>query len=453
MRAAARAIRVVFVGALALGAGCATVRRAREVQAGGHRPPGERTPAAAEWGLGSNSVLTVGEALRVALACHPTIAQASQNVAAAAAQVRQATAARWPTVSASAGFSRSSRNTEQDLTSGQTADSYSAALESGWLLYDFGRTSARVRQARARYLAAMESLRTARNDLSLQTRTAFFGLCKAEELRQVAEESVRQYRQHLEQTRAFVEVGRRARYDLTKAEVDLGNAELALIHARHDVANARAALHRALGLAEEPGYRVLGEPGAEREAPAPIGDLAARARTGHPGLRTLRVQEQTASAAVDEAVADLYPELRVNARYGLAGGRLPLVANVSLAIQSALRLFTGWQRTAAIDAAVAQLRVARARTADREQQVLLELTRAVNAAEGARQRMTLTALIARQARENLEVANERFNVGAASSLEQTDAQAALTSALAELVKARFDYLAALATIRNAVGEE
>jgi outer membrane protein TolC len=453
MSAMSRTAWAAWGCALILTAGCATVRRARDVQAGGHRPPGERTPSAAELGLGTNTVLTLPDALRVALACHPSVAQASQNVAGATAQVRQAGASRWPTASGSAGVTRSSQNTELDRTNGEVGDSYIGSLESGWLLCDFGRTSARVRQSRARLLAAREALRTARNEVALQARTAFYGLCKAQELEQVAAESVRQYREHLEQTRAFVEVGRRVRYDLTKAEVDLGNAELALINARHDVTNARAALHRVLGLAEDPGYRVRAGPPGEPEAPATVDDLMAQARDRHPDLRALRVQEQASSAAVDEAVADLYPELRLSARYGLAGGHFPLVANWSLGIQSALRLFTGWQRTAAIDVAAAQLRVARAKTADREQQVFLALTRAVNEADGARQRLTLTALTARQARENLDVANERFNVGAASSVEQTDAQAALTRALAEQVKARFDYLTALATIRNAVGEE
>ena len=457
MRTSGSMLRRVLVLGIALivaghfGVGCATVRRAREVQKGDHVPAGERTLMAAEVGLGSNSTLTLEEAVCIALAYHPTIAVATQNLAAAVAQVSEARSGYAPTVSGSAGYSRATSNVQGAPASHDSQASYQGALNLDMVLYDFGRTPASVRQAVARQTAAASKLQAARNDVTLVVRTAFYGLWKAQELLQVAEEAVRQYAAHLDQARAFVEVGTRIRYDVTKAEVDLGNAQLQFINASNDLVTARVTLNRSLGLAEEPGYRIA--PVAFEEFHGRADALMAVARERHPELTALKANQRLASAAVDAAIADLYPSLGLQGRYGAGGDSFPLIWNWSGAVQSTLDLFTATRKTGRIDEAVAQLRSARAQLADREQQIYMDLTQALGQLDSARQRMDLTALTLRQARESLDLINERYRVGKASAVEVTDAQVALTGARADQVKARFEYLAAVAQIKHAVGEQ
>lgn len=434
-----------------IGAGCATVRNAREAQETTNVPPGERTVAAAEVGLNSNSVVGLVDGIKIALACNPAVVQARQNLAAASSQVYQATASYKPSVSARAGYGRGTSNNDTAPASNDSGDSFSASLGLDLLIYDFGKTPAVVRQAVMRRLAAEENLRAARNDVVYAVRTSFFDLAKAQELRQVEEEAVRQAKVHLEQTRSFAEVGLRTRYDITKAEVDFGNAQLALTDAENALVSARAVLNLSLGLAEDPGFRIGPPPALEVSGTA--AELMALARQHHPGLLVLRAQERAASAAVDQVIADLYPGLSLGAGYSLTGSSFPLVWNWSATVQSALDLFTGSRKTAAIDVAVADLRSARAAVAAREQQIHLDLTRALSTRDTARHRLDLTELIVRQARESLDLVNERYKQGKASSVEVTDAQAALTQAVADRVKARFDQQNATALIMHTTGDE
>lgn len=435
-----------------MGGGCATVRQARAVQKGEHSPAGERLLKASEVGLTSNAVLALDGALRIALACHPSIAQAEQQLAAATAQVYQARAAYWPQLGASAGASRSTSNTEGQPETSKAENSFSGALSLNLLMYDFGKTPARVRQAYARQIVAGENLRAARSDVAYTVRSAFYALGNAGELEQVADDAVRQYQAHLDQVRAFQEVGRRTRYDRTKAEVDLGNAKLNLIKARNAVSDARVALNRSLGLAEEPGYRLQTDPFVVKaEADADV--LMARARQHHPALQALRAQERAALAAVDEAIASLYPDLVLQAKFGEAGRHFPLTWNWSSALQSSVDLFTGRQQSWRIAEVTAQLRIARTQTTAREQQIYQDLKNALNQADSARQRLSLTDLLVQQAQEALELVDERYRLGAASVVDVTDAQVALTSARAERVKAKFDHLTATAQIAHTVGEE
>ncbi len=441
-----------LVGLLCLGTGCATVRQAREVQKGEHSPPGERLLKASEVGLSSNSVLTLDGALGIALAYHPSLAQAEQQLVAATAQVFQARAAYWPQLGASAGAGRSSSNTEGQPATDRARNSFSGGLSLNLLVYDFGKTPARVRQAYARQIVAAEALRSARSDVAYTVRSAFYALVKAGELEQVSDDAVRQYQVHLDQVRAFQEVGRRTRYDRTKAEVDLGNARLNLIKARNDVSDARAALNRSLGLTEEPAYKPHPE-SFTATVEADADSLMVRARQRHPALLSLRAQERAASAAVDEAIAALYPDLALQAGYKGAGSRFPLTWNWSSLLQSSVDLFTGRQQSWRIAEVTAQLRIARTQLVDREQQIYQDLRNALNQADSARQRLELTDLLVRQAQESLDLVDERYRLGAASAVDLTDAQVALTGARSEQVKAKYDHLTAAAQIRHAVGEE
>lgn len=441
---------VMLAGVLIVaGAGCATIRRAREAQDASKAPPGERTVRAGEIGFGSNTVLTVGDAVRVALDYRPAVVQARQAVAAAVAQERGAVSAYWPTADASAGYTRRTANSAGTDSSGRSSDSYSASLGLDLLVYDFGRTPAEVRQAVERRQAAEASLRAVRNDVVYEVRAAFLELCRAQELLQVAEESVRQFEIHLEQVRVFAEVGIRIRYDVTKAEVDLGNARLSRMDAANARVTARAALNQSLGLAEDPGFQVMaGEP--EPYTGTPEG-LMAIARERHPELQGLQARERAASSAVDAAIASLYPSLRVGGDYGGGGSQFPLTWNWSVMARSAVNLFTGWRQTAQVDEAVAALRAARSRVAEREQQIYLEIRRGLSSLDTAIERQGLAELIVREAQESLALVSERYRQGKASAIEVTDAQVALTGARSDRVKARFGRQTAVAQIQHAIG--
>lgn len=481
------ATALAMVALVSLPSGCATVRRARAVQHGEAPAAGERTVTAMELGLHTNRVLALDEAVHLAMAHHPSVAAAVQNLVAASNQTRQAAAAFLPTISgkadgsqftaetkdtpdhtgvkALAGLVQSARDTgsvtPQALQTYAAAaaqpgkshsyESYSAGLSADLLLFDFGRTPAALRQAVANQAMAAEQVRLARNEVAYGVRASFFNLAKYQALLRVAEESERQNRTHLQQVQAFFDVGRRIRYDLTKAEVDVRNAELAVINARNAVWNARAELNRSLGLAEDPPYAVEG--GTLDTSTLDRAAMMAVARDRHPEMGSLRARERMASAAVDLAIADLYPEFRLQAGYAGKVAALPMIYNWTAGLQGVMTIFSGGRRKARIQETVANLRSARMQLAAREQQLFQELSQAGNQLDGATRRLSVTTLLVNVAAESLTLIEERYRVGSASSIEVTDAQVALTQARADEVQARYDREAAVAAIRHAMGDE
>ncbi len=442
--------RIIFLSFAIAVAGCATVRHAREAQDTRRIPAGERTVTALETGLNSNTVLTLARALNIAGRSHPAIIEARQNLIIAEAQVQEARAGQQPKFGANAGYRRGTSNVQGQPTSSSSKGSYSAGLSADFLLYDFGKTPALIREAQARRLAAEEDLHAAQNDVAFSIRAAFYTLSQNIELMHVAEETVRQFEAHLAQVQSLYEVGRRIKYDITKAQVDLGNAKLSLIDAGNVVKTSRAAMNRALGLAEEPGYQLAESP--HEDISSDMGSLLLLAREQQPLLRALNAQAVAASNAVDSVIADLYPSFGLSADLSLSGGHFPLVWNWSGAANATMSLFDGGTRFGKIDEAASQLRIARARQADYEQQIFSDLSQAVAKLDGARERLKLTDLIVKQAQESVDLVGERYRVGLATSIEQTDAQVTLANARAEQVKARFDVLNNVAAIKHTVSE-
>ncbi|HKB14968.1 MAG TPA: TolC family protein, partial [Planctomycetota bacterium] len=369
----------------------------------------------------------------------------------AEARVTQAAAGALPQVGVSANVKRQQTGGSDSLAA-RGEWTHAEALDASLLIYDFGKTSALKRQAAEEFLAARADLRAAENDVAFAVRSAFFGVLKQESLVKVAEETVRQFEKRLEQTRGFVEVGTRVKYDLTKAEVDLGNARLALLQAQTALRDVRALLITALGLAEDIPFTL--EPGAAGEDPvatAKFDDLVEQARANHPRLEAQVLREEAGREAIEVAIADFFPALSLQGSFSLAGtfSRSAWTALLGPALDAVV--YSGGAKTGRLAEVVADLKEARAERAQIEQGLFLEIRQAATQLDDARERLRILDLTVQQATENLDLVQGRYAIGRASSVELTDAQVALASARGSQVEARFDVDIAIAALRRAVG--
>ncbi len=452
MPALQRLIRILGPAALAtlalaapLLAGCADIRAAREAQDPASAGPGERTVAAEEIGLGPGSTLTLERGLELTIQYNPSVALARRSVDAARARLRQAKSGFYPQVSAGGGADASGRKGVHGVD-----ESFSASASADILLYDFGRTDALHRQAALNLAAAGMDFRNAEIEAAFAFRQAFYDVLKQIELVGIAEQTVRQFEKRLEQVRSFVEVGTRVKYDLTKAQVDLGNAQLGLVRARTALAVQQAVLGNTLGLAQVPAYAL--EKPAEAEEAAPAAEaLMGTARQNHPRLLAQAVRVRAASAAVDAAVADLFPELGLRGSISASGAMTPVDWAWSAGPALNWLVFGGWARLGQVNESVAGLQASRASRAQAEQEVFLDIQRALAAREDARQSHAILALTVRQAEENLDLVEGRYAAGKASSVEVTDAQVTLATTRGQKVQAEYDARIAAAQLKRAAG--
>ena len=431
--------------------GCTTVREARKVQRGEDSPIGERMPTAAELGLTADKAATLADLEEVALKANPAVRKAVNGVNMAFLAIKIKKADFLPMITASAGHSRTTRNTNKHNYDYDTVGTYNAGINLDLMIFDFGKTNAAVKQSLEEYKEAVQNLRSVENGVIFAVRTAYFALLRAVELDKVAKETVEQYKEHLDHVQIKNDVGSGTPFDLTKAKVDYNNAVLKANSTANNVSIGWTNLVSAIGLAESTSFSI--STAKLREYELNLEKLMETARLSEPGLALLTT-ENAAVLNVEKAIKDLYPSLNLNLGAVLSGHdpTLPMLWNATGAASLSGTLFTGGKKENAIKLAVLQLKNARASTVAYQQELYKKLSTATLNAELAQKQLQVAQLTESQAQEYFDIVNEQYNVGKASSLERTDAQVALSDAKAKTVSAIYDYQDAMALIANLIGD-
>lgn len=438
---------ILLLSAAALLAGCATVREARRAQ----REDAERTVRWAETPFAAREGdLAMEELAAWARTNAPAVVQARQDVVQAQIALRSVKAAFIPVVDGSIAYTYASKNIDPHDTKWDGDGTWGGNVSLNWLLYDFGRTRASTRRAVAALAAADQAERAAENGAVYGVRAACFALRRAEELHRVAVETSESYRLHRDQTKDRFDVGAAMNYEVSKAEVDYQNALLSEISASNAVETARASLALALGLAESP--RIALGDCSFPEMTNDVGALMAVAATNAPALAALRAAADAAKDYVDWTICDLYPNLSFRLSFDAKGDSSPLLWNYAAVPAVAQTLFSAGAKNRQIETAVAQLRAARSKLAEAEQQLFNQVLTATLSADRARKSLAVAEAALAASKENFDVVSSRYDVGKASALERTDAQVALSSAEAAVVTARYDLQDTQILLARLIGE-
>ena len=176
------------------------------------------------------------------------------------------------------------------------------------------------------------------------------------------------------------------------------------------------------------------------------------ARTNAPALASLRASAEGASYYVDYTVANLYPSLGLTIQYQATYDDSTLLWNLVGAGRLSQSIVCAGRKKRMIEAAVAQLRIARAKVAEEELSLHNSLTTAVLASVRASQQLEVARETLKMAEENFDIVSESYKVGKASELERSDAQVALSSAKAAVVSAKYDYFDSQILIAKLIGE-
>ena len=438
---------ILLLSAAALLAGCTTVREARRAQ----REDAERTVRWAETPFAAREgELAMEELAEWARTNAPAVVQARQDVVQAQIALRSVKAAFIPVVDGSIAYTYASKNIDPHDTKWDGDGAWGGNVSLNWLLYDFGRTRASTRRAVAALAAADQAERAAENGAVYGVRAACFALRRAEELHRVAVETSESYRLHRDQTKDRFDVGAAMNYEVSKAEVDYQNALLSEISASNAVETARASLALALGLAENP--RIALGDCSFPEMTNDVGALMAVAATNAPALAALRASADAAKDYVDWTICDLYPNLSFRLSFDAKGDSSPLLWNYAAVPAVAQTLFSAGAKNRQIETAVAQLRAARSKLAEAEQQLFNQVLTATLSADRARKSLAVAEAALKASQENFDVVSNRYDVGKASALERTDAQVALSSAEAAVVTARYDLQDTQILLARLIGE-
>ncbi len=395
--------------------------------------------------------ITVDEAVEIALRRNPGLLQAFSAIEMAEHNRLSAYGALLPGVSASFSYSNSSTGRLDALNQGFAATSYSTRINAGYTLFDgWGRFS-NLKSARLGVVEQNARYREAEFQVMQAVKQAYAAAVATRDLVAVEERRVQRQADQLEFVRQQLELGRATRSDSLRSQVDLNNAQLALLNARN---NART---RTFELTEVIGSETLVGPTAEAalavtEIPFTRDELFAIADVSAPGLQAASVAVEAAEAAVSGARSSYLPTISLNGGYGWANQEFPPSnRSWSIGLTGSYPLFNGFQRETQVFRA--QATADQARQAERAARLNLSslLDARYATAQSALAGVDLAEQNVELSEESLRVVQERYQLGLATILELQDAQITFTQSEIDLVSRRFDYEAAVATIEALLG--
>ena len=414
--------------------------------------------------------LSLDQCVAIALKYHPSLQSSEANVQANKATIEQALSAYYPQLSFNNTYTAFTTNFSTSPISNPSGgaigvptpspnryrwaftDVANTGLAASQTIWDFGRTSNTVKMNRETTKASEEDLITTRQTVILNVKLAYFSVLQTQFLIDVAQDTVKQTQQHLEQAQGFYQAGTHPKIDVTKAEVDLANAELALIQARNNFAVARATLNNAMGLRQDLNFAIEKEIEVKPKV-IPLEEILSTAYERRPEILKVKAQERSQEASIKFAQAGYYPILSGNASYlyRSTGYDRTFYWDAFLGAGITFPLFSGFLTPNQVAQQRAILMSLQAQEESTRQNIRLEAEQAYLSLKLAIEQIEVTQKAVGQARENYDLASGRYQVGVGSPLEITDAEVNLANARANNIQAVYGLKTAEARIEKAMG--
>ena len=451
--------RKVYYSTFALGALFACAPSARAFAA---EPPAALL-------LPAGKVITLAEAIDLALRAHPSEQQARANLDVATARVEESRAGYLPQVTATGQYQRTTGNfairpgaLPQTVSGAQPSPSWNPAYNyftfgatASQLIYDFGQTAGRWQSSEANAASAASSERATQVLIVTNVRKAFFQARAQKDLVDVATDALANQQKHLDQIDGLVAQGMRPEIDRVTAETNLANARVQLIAAQNAYALACAALDQAIGLRAAAGH----QPGSDDMPPvldenAPVERLLEMALRDRPELGAFAQMRKAQERIISAALGAYGPSLAAQASLTAQGQQLDnLAPNWWVGALLNWPLVQGGLVPGQVREAQATLRAIQAQEDAFRLQVRVDVEQASLAVQAARATLAAADLARENARKQLELAESRYGVGMGSVIELGDAQVTDTQAEAQVVNARFTLASARAALLGALGRQ
>ncbi len=331
-----------------------------------------------------------------------------------------------------------------------------------WTLWDWGKSIRGWQGARAQTAAARVGVTTAERDVALNVKLAFFGVIAADEQLDVANEAVKVYQVHVEQTRAFHDTGLRTGIDVATAESTYASVAVTRARALAAQAAARAALMAALGDQRWQDWQLIADPStfdwSARDDARLAGGSDAYVGTAfsqRTELKQLALQERGFRLQAQSARGQYLPQLTLSLGPSLAGIDSALSPNFSVLIAVGYPLsgmspilIHGQVREAEGNLVATEAQARAAHDAIRQ-----ETIDARAALSSAREELMSARAFREAATRQRQLAEGRYQTGVGNIIELNDALLNYINARYQWVRARLDLATARARLSHALGED
>ncbi len=419
--------------------------------------------------LAQEQPITLEEAVRTAVAHHQDVGKARAASDALKGKIREVRSQALPDVQF---FADALRWRDPSLLNASGLDKWPAELREALVptsvnLFDYGLTikqplftqgkvGTALRLANVEMEGSLSEIDRAQQDVALSTVKAYYGLLWAERYRDLVAETQDQKKAHAEMAHIRYQNGVATEVDVLRSDVAVANGAPDLTRAENSIRQARALLNYYLGRPLDNPTKLSGDFEQKAWEQTNIADLEQDALRRRPEIQRLRIAERSAATQLDLARAESRMRADFSGQYGLSS-RVP--ANLvnskfirwSLGVNFTLPLFDGFKRSGMVTQAVANQRSARLEREKQEQQIRLSIQQGYDDLKAAAEALDAARANVGQAEKVLQMTQDNYKYGAATTLDVMDAQTALSSARSNVLRGLYDFSLARANLRWAMG--
>ncbi|QLG94214.1 TolC family protein [Pseudomonas yamanorum] len=380
--------------------------------------------------------------------CHDPQTRISwANAKAQAAQVGLSQSAYLPRLDGRVGSNRGNGRVDYDEPALRSGEGHrrrdSASLELSWVLVDFGRRGAALRNARQLLVAANATQDAMLQRTFVEAAQAYYDALSAQRSLAASVQITELAARNLEAADAKYKSGAAALSDRLQAQTAFSQANLRQIRDRGALHNALGVIALRMGLSPQTPLQLAGDltPLPDTQFVQAVDELLTQARQDHPSVLAAHARLRAAQAAVDERRAANLPSLALTADLTYARSQQSKIFNGdererdrSIGLQLSIPIFDGFGRTYQIRQAQARVDAGRAELAEVEQEVALDLWASYQTLNIETQSLQRTSELVDQSRQSLEVVQGRYHSGVGSMIELLNALTAYSGAEQEHIQ-------------------
>jgi outer membrane protein len=410
------------------------------------------------------------DAVQTSLKAQPLVHEARAQTAGAVGQYEQARSGLLPQVSGTALYEQTTSGGSSTTSSAPGATPVATpsplvhsiglfSVSGTQLIYDFNQTPDKFRAARR----SVDALRATEHATELQVllavRQAFFTARADKALLYVAEETLRNEERHVVQVRGFVAAGTQPEIALATELTSLGNDRVGVITAQNNYEIAKAQLNQAIGVVGDTNYDVAEEGlGAIAGEDGPDERLIEDALKARPEIVAYEKTREADALTVTSLKGAYGPTLSAIGQAGLVNPAVLQTENNSwsnywtLGAQLVWPFFQGGVTTGQLHTAQANYNYVDAQLEAEKLQVRVQVQQGVLTVRAAKAQIEAANEALVNAREQLRLAEGRYQAGVGSIIELGDSQVTATNTAAQVVQADFNLSTARAQLLSALGK-
>ena len=286
---------------------------------------------------------------------------------------------------------------------------------------------------------------------------AYYNLLRYQRLLEVAIETRDQAAKELERTETYFRLGSAAKSDVLQQRVRLENTKLDVVVADNTVKKAFTDLAYSMNRPLAANFRIdssVLETGYEI---ADVSSLYAEALDARKDLKSTEYNVEARKKDVTTASSGLLPSVDLFASFNRYNNESPYIfgaqksGSTTFGYSVSWNIFDRMQSLTSRSKAKANARIAEYELEQARMNVQVEIRQLYNSQVEARERANVSHETIVQSEEELRLAQERFRVGAGTTLDVIVAQVNLANSRAQEVQAMCDFLIAETQMQRAVG--